>query len=82
MDNSVAPECLGECQNGGVCLNGECNCRKSFFGDFCEHSDTIEYAATWYIFAIAGIVGLTAAFGFAAYKIRQQSLKKPADEFD
>lgn len=72
MDNNIAPECLGECQNGGVCVNGDCNCRRSFYGDYCEHTDTVQYAATWYLFAIAGIVGLTAGLAYAAYKLRQQ----------
>lgn len=34
--NGQVLDCGGQCSNGGTCLNGECNCRKSFSGKFCE----------------------------------------------
>ncbi len=30
-----AEECAGKCQNGGVCMNGECKCRKGTTGAYC-----------------------------------------------
>ena len=33
-------DCSGQCSNGGICLNGECECRKGFQGKFCE---VVEY---------------------------------------
>lgn len=29
-------DCAGQCMNGGMCLNGKCNCRKGFEGNFCQ----------------------------------------------
>lgn len=29
-------DCSGQCSNGGMCLNGECQCRKGYSGKFCE----------------------------------------------
>ena len=33
-------DCSGQCMNGGVCLNGKCECRKGYSGDFCQ---VVEY---------------------------------------
>jgi hypothetical protein len=29
--------CSGKCHNGGVCVNGRCECREGFYGDTCEY---------------------------------------------
>lgn len=38
--NGKIEDCSGQCMNGGVCLNGGCECRKGFSGNFCQ---IIEY---------------------------------------
>ncbi len=29
-------DCSGQCMNGGMCVNGGCQCRKGFTGNFCQ----------------------------------------------
>lgn len=33
-------ECAGLCQNGGVCMNGECRCRKGSYGAYCQYKES------------------------------------------
>ena len=33
-------DCSGQCVNGAVCMNGQCNCRPGYSGTFCE---VVEY---------------------------------------
>ena len=38
--------CLDECQNGGLCENGSCNCLKEYIGDFCEEESACHPSQT------------------------------------
>jgi hypothetical protein len=29
-------DCSGQCMNGGMCVNGGCQCRKGYTGNFCQ----------------------------------------------
>ena len=33
-------ECARKCQGGGICMNGECRCRKGSSGAYCQYKDT------------------------------------------
>ena len=33
--------CSGKCQNMGVCVNGNCKCRSSFYGEFCQYQSNL-----------------------------------------
>jgi hypothetical protein len=35
---AVDDECLGKCQNSGICIEGVCQCLSTYYGDFCEHA--------------------------------------------
>lgn len=57
-------ECVGLCQNGGVCMNGECRCRKGYSGSYCGHKDSdssiltvLYYLAVFLVISVA-IMGL------------------------
>jgi EGF-like domain len=43
MSNKDIEECSGKCLNGGVCVNGECVCRTSFYGDLCQNKSKKHY---------------------------------------
>ncbi|KAJ8035130.1 Kielin/chordin-like protein [Holothuria leucospilota] len=33
----IQPSCIGPCQNGGACVNGQCQCLKGFVGTLCQY---------------------------------------------
>lgn len=35
------------CENGGVCVDGQCACKIGFEGDFCEEPWYSKFLATW-----------------------------------
>ncbi|MEM7655838.1 MAG: hypothetical protein AAF399_06895 [Bacteroidota bacterium] len=35
------------CQNGGICLDGNCDCIPGFIGDFCQFFDPRQYFGTY-----------------------------------
>mmetsp|Transcript_32936 Transcript_32936/g.50366 ORF Transcript_32936/g.50366 Transcript_32936/m.50366 type:complete len:124 (+) Transcript_32936:642-1013(+) len=39
--NGKIEDCSGQCMHGGVCMNGECDCRKGFEGKFCQIVEAI-----------------------------------------
>jgi len=41
MAAGYVEECSGKCQNGGVCVNGACKCRSSFYGEHCQSKSKI-----------------------------------------
>ena len=36
-DGTASTSCSGKCQNGGVCVSGECHCRTGFEGSYCQY---------------------------------------------
>ena len=58
-------ECAGLCQNGGVCMNGDCRCRKGYSGSYCGYKDSesgsiltlLYYLAVFLVISVA-ILGL------------------------
>ena len=39
--NGKIEDCSGQCMHGGVCMNGQCDCRQGFSGKFCEVVDVV-----------------------------------------
>ena len=33
-------ECAGKCLGGGICMNGECRCRKGTYGAYCQYKES------------------------------------------
>ena len=65
--------CLGKCQNGGVCVNGECVCRKGFSGTYCEIKEgpsTRSYF--WQILILIILLLLIIIVIFITYKVYKQ----------
>jgi len=73
-------DCGGQCSNGGTCLNGECNCRKSFSGKFCEIVEYIPDKTNYtmylkyFLFFIIMILIIIALF-FGAYILHKNADK-------
>jgi len=78
-------ECAGLCQGGGVCMNGECKCRKGTSGFYCQNKDaessqvlsTLFYGAC---FLLLGVVILALFYGAYIYLKRivsELSFKSP-----
>ena len=38
MDESEGNQCVIDCENNGVCLDGKCYCAAGYFGGHCQHT--------------------------------------------
>ena len=38
MDESEGSQCVIDCENNGVCLDGKCYCAAGYFGGHCQHT--------------------------------------------
>lgn len=68
--NGVIEDCSGQCMNGGMCLNGACNCRKGFTGTFCENVEYVpdktnytQYLKYFLFFIIMVLIIIALLFG-------------------
>lgn len=53
--NTEMKDCIGTCENEGVCVNGKCLCRSGFLGDHCQTKTQEKRTYTpW--FAIVGLI--------------------------
>lgn len=32
---NIVEDCAGKCNNGGICINGECKCKSGYNGNYC-----------------------------------------------
>mmetsp|Transcript_27587 Transcript_27587/g.49745 ORF Transcript_27587/g.49745 Transcript_27587/m.49745 type:complete len:261 (-) Transcript_27587:326-1108(-) len=39
INNEFVPGCWEKCENGGVCVNSQCECVIGYYGDYCERTD-------------------------------------------
>ena len=65
-------ECVGKCQGGGVCMNGECRCRKGYSGAFCQYKDNegTSLGTVFFYFAVfLFVIVLIAALFYGAVRI-------------
>lgn len=77
-------ECVGKCKNGGVCMNGECKCRKGYSGSYCQTLDsdssalgTVLFYFALFLVIIALIVALFyGSFRIIKYIVRQHLLSR------
>ncbi len=63
-------ECSGKCQNGGICMNGECKCRRGNSGAYCQYKETDGSSFLSFIFyclAFMVIAVLILALFYGAY---------------
>lgn len=48
VDTIGVDKCIGiDCQNGGVCVLGECDCTSGYYGDNCENKANALYIGNW-----------------------------------
>lgn len=67
-----SPECVGQCKNGGVCMNGECRCRKGYYGSSCQHVISPPSnigGLIFYFLLYTALIVLIAALFYGAYII-------------
>jgi hypothetical protein len=77
-------ECAGKCQGGGICMNGECRCRKGTSGAYCQYRDNDGpgFIIMFLYFAVFTLVAaLIAGLFYGAYVylkkiVRQLSCQK------
>ena len=65
-------ECLGKCQNNGVCSNGECKCRKNYSGQYCQYKEDDASPILWYIFIFLVMVFVIVLLFFASWFLLKQ----------
>lgn len=61
-------ECAGKCQNGGICQNGECKCRKNYSGLYCQFKETDSSPILYYIMVFLVIIVITFGLFYGAYR--------------
>lgn len=73
-------DCSGQCVNGGMCMNGNCQCRKGYQGKFCE---IVEYVPVqtnytlylkYFLFFIVMLLAIVALLA-GAYLLFQNASK-------
>lgn len=65
-------ECAGKCQNGGVCQNGDCKCRKGYSGSYCQYKDVDSSPILYYMMVFLVIIVAIAGLFYGAFRIMNQ----------
>jgi len=73
-------DCSGQCMNGGVCLNGECQCRNGFEGNFCQITTYVPDKTNYslylkYFLVFIVMIIIIIGFLFGAYVLYKNSQK-------
>lgn len=70
-----AEECSGKCENGGICMNGECRCRKGTSGNYCQYKETdgptFGLVFFYFIMFLVSVVLILGLFYGAFYLIKK-----------
>lgn len=62
-------ECAGKCQNGGICANGECRCRKGYSGYYCQYRDVDGSPILYYFMVFIVLLVIIGGLFFGAFVI-------------
>ena len=65
-------ECAGKCQNGGICLNGECKCRKGYTGPYCQYKDVDSSNLLYYLMIFLVLMAVIGGLFYASFRIIKQ----------
>lgn len=78
----VVEECSGKCQNGGVCVNGECMCRTNYSGSYCQYRDQVTSRMIWYFLAFTLIAAIIVGIFIYVLRLRKQMERMPPAQVD
>jgi hypothetical protein len=64
LASSTLEDCGGKCQNGGVCVNGECKCRDNYEGNYCQYKAAVSSSMwSWFFIFLILILAIAAVGG-------------------
>jgi hypothetical protein len=80
-------ECLGQCKNGGACINGECKCRRGYHGSTCQIVEGENVSTAMKIFYSLVFLTLVILIGGFIYSATKKASRRPnfpgnPDQFD
>jgi len=67
-------ECAGKCQNGGVCMNGACSCRKGFSGVYCQYKDVDSSPLLYYLLVFVVLIAIIGGLFYGAFRIMKATV--------
>jgi hypothetical protein len=74
-------ECVGKCQNGGVCANGECKCRKGYSGTYCQYKEIDSSPIFYYFMVFIVLIVIIVGLFYGAFMVMKQLVSSNGNHF-